>query len=184
MFAQSLQMHRRSIPFVRIKTIHGVLLMPCVAEPIPMNLGQDRGSGNRRHFTIAFDNGFGQDIEHRQSIAVDQYFVWLEPQALDRATHCQQSGLQNIERINLFHAGFGNAAAQRFGADFVKEPLSAQGGEFFGVGQTLDGVLIIQDNGRASGPRPASSTPATRPGASQTKFVCSARKNFFNRIGR
>src|SRR5512141_2747415 len=39
--------------------------------------------------------------------------------------------------------------------------------------------------GPASGPRPASSTPATRPGRSQPRLrsICSGREDFFDRIG-
>ena len=53
-----------------------------------------------------------------------------------------------------------------------------------GMGCKSSNMTAAATTGPAKGPRPASSTPAINPGASQTKAVCSVSNDFFDRIGR
>ena len=47
-----------------------------------------------------------------------------QTQALDRAPHRQQRGLQDVQAVDLLDARHGDAAAQRLGADLVEQALA------------------------------------------------------------
>ena len=109
----------------------------------------------------------------RQPVAVDQHLRRQQAQALDRAAHRQHRGLQDVQRVDLLDAGLADAAAQRLGADLVVQPLarapavSTLESARPAIGRSSSRITAAATTGPASGPRPASSTPATRPGASQ-----------------
>ncbi len=63
----------------------------------------------------------GRDIEGGNAVSVDQHHHGLQAQALHRTAHGQHGGLKDVELVDLFHAGLGNAAAQGLGTDFIKQ---------------------------------------------------------------
>ena len=67
--------------------------------------------------------------------------------------------MQDVEAVNFFDAGFGNAATQRFGTDFIEQRLAPGGGELYGVGQTGNRVQVVEDDGSGHH-RPGQRTPA------------------------
>ena len=55
--------------------------------------------------------------------------------------------LQNVQAINFFDAGFGNAKAQGLGADFIEQAFALFLAQQLGIGQALDRFAGIQHDG-------------------------------------
>ena len=123
------------------------------------------------------DDGLGRNAQRRNAVAVDQHPGRTQAQALDRAAHRQHRRVQDVEPVDLLDAGLGDAAGQRLGADLVEEPLAPACGQRLesprpSIGCSSSRMTAAATTGPASGPRPASSTPAIRPGRSKTKANC------------
>ena len=97
-------------------------------------------------------------------IAIDPYLGGLEAQTVHRTPHGQQGGLQDIELVNLLHAGLGHTEAQGLGSNFLIELLTFACRQFFGICQTFDGLLIVKDDGgRKHGPSPGAAPSLVYP---------------------
>ena len=69
-----------------------------------------------------------------------------DAQALDRSAHGQQRGLQDVQAVDLFHAGTGDAAAQGARSDLVKEQFTPAWAEHLAVGQAGYRGELVQDH--------------------------------------
>ena len=118
------------------------------APAVAVHLGKDGGCRDGRHQRIALDNGLRRNIQHGQPVAVHQHRGRFEPQPHDGTAHGQQRGLQDVELVDLFDTGLGNAAAQGLGADLVVKLFTPRGREFLGVGQARNRVQVVQDHSR------------------------------------
>ena len=154
-----------------------------------MHLGQDRRGRDRLHLGIALDDGLGRHRQHRQPVAVDQHLGRLQAQALDRAAHRQHAwpaGCSARRSPRRWPRRCSSTApwrgSRRTGARACAA-LSAFESARPLIGCRSSRITAAATTGPASGPRPASSTPATRPGASKLRPSCSARKNLRDRIG-
>ena len=103
----------------------------------------------------------------RALVAVDQHLARRDREAFDRAAHRQQRRLQDVEgrRFRATSASATDQASAR-AADVDGQTLARGGGEKLGVPQSLRAAVARRGSrpprrpGPASGPRPASSTPA------------------------
>ena len=106
------------------------------------------------------------------AVAVHQHHQRVAPGAglQHRAPHREHRGVQDVQPVDLFHAGFGDAAGQRAWRGSRRTGAPALSGrQHLGVRQAMRSdfsssrITAAATTGPASGPRPASSTPATRP---------------------
>ena len=146
MGTQGLKMSSGAVTLVPVKPVLGILSMKLSAPSVAMNLGQYRCRRDRRHQCIALDHGLSQDIEDRQTIAIDQYLGRPQAQPIDRTLHGQHRGLQDIEAVDFLDAGLRNRTTQRLGADFIEQALPASGGELLGVRQASDGIHLVEND--------------------------------------
>ena len=123
------------------------------ALAVAVHLGQNRRCRNGRHLGIAFDNRFSRNLQLRQTVAVDQHQGRFEPQPLDRAAHGQQRCLQDVQLVDFFDAGLGNAAAQGPGADFIEKALAPFFSQDLGVRQPGNRLVDIEHH-RSGNHRP------------------------------
>ena len=102
---QRRQVRRRGIAFVGLKTVLRKFQVVLGTPAIAADLGQNRGRRYRRHFAIAFDDGFGAHIQNRKPVAIDQHLESASGRtaALHRAAHGQQGGLQDVELVDFLH---------------------------------------------------------------------------------
>ena len=127
--------------------------------------------------------------QRRQPVAIDQHLLRPVAQAQHGAAHRQKRRLQNIQRVDLFAIGPGHRPSQCRGAYLTGQLLARGFGQLFGISQTLQRTLRIEDDrcrihrsgkrsppglidtghaGRHQGPKPrARSNPAT---------ACAARR--------
>ena len=192
--AQRRQVLRRRVALVAVEAVLRMLLVQ--AHAAAGRAAPWRGSTRprspapgRRRSTIASD----RHRQHGQPVAVDEHMLRPQAQALDRAAHRQQRGLQDIERVDLLDARLRDAAAQRLGADLVGQALALRGREQLRVGQAAGSAAVSSritaaaTTGPASGPRPASSTPAISPRRdvrSLRRRVCVSRSQDLSRSHR
>ena len=131
MLLQCQQVLRGSVPLMGVKPIVRVLLMQLHAPLIAVHLGQNRCRLDAWHQCITAHDCFGQDIDHRQAIAVDQHLDRSQAQAQNRTAHRQHGGLKDIEFVDLLHRSLGNGAAQSVGQDALVQALALRSAEFF-----------------------------------------------------
>jgi len=89
--------------------------------------------------------------------AIDQDGCRLRCQCQHRATHRQQTRLQNVDFIDFLDAGAGHSPGDGMQLDFLKQQIAPFCREFFGVPQTLDSRRIVENHSGGkyrSGQRP------------------------------
>jgi hypothetical protein len=146
---QSRQMLRGAIAFVPVEAVNRVLFMHLSAQVVTVDFGQNGSRRNGGDQGITSHNGFCTDVKQRQSVAIDQHHVGLEAQAFYGSLHGQHGGLQDIETVNFFHTGLCNGKTQSLCPDFIKQPFTTLGRQFFGIIQTRYRLQFIQDHGRS-----------------------------------
>ena len=144
--AQGVQVHSRGITLVPGNAVAGVLRIQQLHLAITADLGQDRGRSNRGHLTVALDHRSARHLQFRATVAVDQRQLGCHAQAFDRALHGQHGGVENIQAVNLFNLGAGNAPGQGFLADFIEEFVATGFAEFFRIVQTQNRPRRIENH--------------------------------------
>jgi hypothetical protein len=135
------------------------------------------------HQRIALDDGLGRNIQHGRRLPSTSTITGLSRSPMHGTAHGQQRGLQDVELVDFFHAGLGNAAAQAL-ARISSYSFSRRAAVSFlesarpAIGCRSSRMTAAATTGPASGPRPASSTPATRPGGCQGRQACSGSEDF------
>lgn len=150
---QSAQVHGCPVALVNGKAVAWVSLVHLHQKAVPEDLGENGCGRNGGYFRVAFHDGLAADPKWWKSIPVDEHFHRGKTQPIDRSAHGQQGRLQDVETVDLFDAGLGNAAAQGLGSNFVEEGLTAVRTQGFAVGQPGNGILFVKnDGGRDNGP--------------------------------
>lgn len=162
-------MRLSGITFVHRETIAGIERIQRDHLPVPRNLRQNRGGTNNRDAGIATDHRLDTTGNLRAVVSIDQQMLCRQRQRCDRPAHSQQRRLQDIDAINLFHLSAAdgpgestllNQSGQRF-ALIRFQLLESAIPETGFSGSSITAAAIT---GPASGPRPASSTPAVSRG--------------------
>ncbi len=174
--AQRGQMGRRRVALVAVEAVQRVAPVQGHHFRVAGHLGEDRCGGDRRHPAVALDHRFGGTGEHRAPITVHQHRVHVNSQGFHRPHHGQMGGVVNVQTVDLVGLGAAQGPAQGALADGRGEPLPARRGELLGIRQAVDGPGRVQhhgggDHGAHQGPRPTSSTPASRMPARQAKAL-------------
>lgn len=99
-------------------------------------------------------------------LPVDEDELGPDAEPLNGALHGEHRPLKDVQRVDLVDVSPGDAPGERALANERRERLAPRGRELLRVVEALDGTVGIKNHGRradgaASGPRPASSTPAT-----------------------
>lgn len=116
MGADSLPVFPGRVPLVAVKIVNGILPMEIFHDPVPGNLGDDTGGGNRGAFRFTFDQGFLGDGQRHLKFAVDKEEIGCRPcDVFNCQPHRQKRCLQDIEPVDLL---FGNNADTDEGAYF------------------------------------------------------------------
>ena len=100
---------------------------------VTRRFSQNRRGSDGRHFTVTANDGLRRAIQYRAFIAIDQRPARRGRDSSHRPLHREQTGLKNIEAIDLLDTGFGNRPGQRLVADFLRQFDAAFSGKFFGV---------------------------------------------------
>lgn len=128
---QRSNMFPRAVTFMLGKAVLRVLRVQLAHEPVPGDLGQDGRCGDGIAQRVAMDDGTAFAGQFNALHRVQQEkAAW---RALCRARHGKARGLQDIERVDLLHAGIGNVGKDGGGKDLLVERLALFGGKFFGV---------------------------------------------------
>jgi hypothetical protein len=76
--------------------------------------------------------------------AIHPYFLGPHLQLLNSTAHGQQAGLQDVERIYLFHRCLGYGPCQRVLPDFLRQMVAPLFAEFLGIRQPGYRPVFIQ----------------------------------------
>ena len=113
-----------SIPFMPGKIVLRVFLMPIEHHAIPGDFGNNGGGRYGSAELVTFSYGFLGDGDLDGLISVDEDKIREDRKALDRQNHGFQSGLKNIEKIDLFVANDANSHSNGFGLDNLIKVLT------------------------------------------------------------
>ncbi len=110
-FTDSIEMFSRSISFVPVESVLGVLLVILPHDAVTMNFGEDAGRGDYGAFGIALDDGdqgYGLAWNGGGTIPVDEGDLWQRFQAGYDPGHGGHGGVKDIEAIDGFVVQFGD----------------------------------------------------------------------------
>jgi hypothetical protein len=179
----------RAVALVAVEAVVGVTLVQRVEHAVARDLGQ--GSTRRKWraparrpdtMASASTSSAGSRLPSTST------FGRLQAQALHRAAHGQHRGLQDVEAVDLGHAGLSHAAAQGLGPDLVVERVAARGVSRLESARPGWDEVIQNHRGRHHRPGQRAAAGLVHAG-DQPRHVpeparsVQADKNFFDRIG-
>ena len=179
---------RGAIAFVSGKTILRVLLVHLAAPAVTVHLGQDGRRRNGLHQRIAFDDGLGRNIEGGNAVAIDSTITGFRRRPCTARRMASMVACRMLiwsisstlawamEQHRALARISSNSFSRRASVSFFESARPA-------IGRRSSRMTAAATTGPTSGPRPASSTPATRPGGCQGKLTCSGSEDFFDRMG-
>ena len=158
-----------------IETITRAILRELAHQAVARHLGDDRGGRDREHQPVAADHGIAVARRIEPVAAIDEHVFRHFRQRMHRPRQRPQRRAQDIVAIDPRRRGKGDR--ERCGrADLLEQFLAAFRRQPLGIVDPLgirfgSSTTAAATTGPASGPRPASSQPAT----GQTPRLISAR---------
>ena len=154
---------------------------------VARGLGEDRGRADRGHRRVAADHRLGrardgEAAEVGAAVAVDAPRAPAAHASASSARRiASKRGLQDVQRVDLRGVGPADRPGAGSRADLARPAPRARGAVSAfesarpAIGRDGSRITAAATTGPASGPRPASSTPATRPGRRQSRTPWPAR---------
>ena len=172
---------RRGVAGIGLPSIARVAPRQRPHDAVAPHLGDDRGGGDRKGESVATDDGVDRATERRGDVAVDEGAIRADPERGNGARHRQQGGAQDVESVDLAHAGGAErdvgAAARGKAGERAIAFLAGRGAEPLGivkpVAQCLRKAAGIEDDRGGddrSGERPPPGLVDTAPQPSGAPF--------------
>ena len=127
-------------PITRIAEIQGLHLA------VTTDLGQDGCRSDSRHLTVALDHRCAGHVQLRAPIAIDECQPRRDTQSINRTLHGEHRGVKDIQLIDLFDLGSGNAPRHRLCADLVEQRFTTGFAQLFRVVEAFDRTRRIEDH--------------------------------------
>jgi len=102
-------MLRRRVADIALPAIAGIAPSQLAHDLVARHLGDDRGGGDRQAPPVAADHRPRRAGQGRRDIAVDQRGVGHDAERAHGALHRQQRGAQDVDAVDLAHAGGADA---------------------------------------------------------------------------
>ena len=101
---------------------------------VAVRFGQDRCSGNRQVFAVAFDYGLVRNVAVGfEAVAVDNEMLGAHRQRIDGAMHCQNAGVQDVNLVDFVRRHLRHRPSHRLALDDGAEHFALPLGELFTV---------------------------------------------------
>src|SRR3984893_4172378 len=144
--AQSTQMLRCAVAFVRSQPVHGKNRVPINDHAVPFDLRQDRCGGNRSGEGIAVNNRLLGKVTI-QAQRVHQQVIGARVETRHRFAHSETGRLVDVDLINAGSVDSRNAPGDRMLADTFCQNLAALREQQLGITQPPDAVFRIENYG-------------------------------------
>src|SRR5260363_154008 len=118
---QGSQVRARAVAGMPVKAIFRILRVQFEQHSVARNLGENRGRGNGGDMRGAAYNGLGADIKWWTPGAVNLRQRGPNRKRFNRAAHCKQSCVQNVQTVYFFNRCTGNAVRAGARADQLKK---------------------------------------------------------------
>ncbi|MNT28858.1 hypothetical protein D3C72_1645700 [compost metagenome] len=141
-------MQRGAVALVLVERILGIQAMQAQQIGVARRLGQDGRRRNGGHQRIALDDGLHRAAQLGRLVAIHQRKLRRYGQPLHCPLHRQHGGAQNIQGVDLFYAGAGNAPGQGVFLDLKRQGFAGGRLEHLGIRQPVDGARGVQDHCR------------------------------------
>src|SRR5208337_4347499 len=141
-----LSMCPSGIPFVAGEVVQGIELVVFHHQPVPGDLGDDRGRSDGETRGVAPLNCPLGKIDGYTINAVDQEKVGCRIEAQDRGLHGPEGGLQDIMLLYLPRSHDPHPPADGVGGNDLIKPLSLSRGKELGVAHSGDLLARPGDN--------------------------------------
>ena len=144
--AERFEVNGRAIAFMLGETVAGEIGVEAVEAIVAMGFGEDGGGRNGNAARVAFDERllFDEDVELH---GVDQKIVRNDGELLKSGGHGLAAGLIDIPGVDARGIDFGDGPGERVFANAKGEFGAAVSREFFGIVQTDDAALGIENDG-------------------------------------
>ena len=144
--AQRFEVNRSAVAFVLGETVAREIGVEAVEAGVAMRFGEDGGSGDGNAARVSFDEGFLLD-ENVELHCVDQEIVGNDGKLLERGGHGLAAGLINVPGVDAGGINFGDSPRDGVFTNAESEFRTMIGGNFFGVVETDNAALGVEDNG-------------------------------------
>ena len=125
-------MLRRAVAFVAVKPVLRIAFRQFIHFRITRGFGQNRSGGNLDDFAVAFDHGFGRDIQiFRHAVAVYPHFIGSDRQPLDCALHRGHGCVQDVQLQDFVGVGKGNVPRNRLFLNHLRQHIALFFAQFF-----------------------------------------------------
>ncbi len=154
------------VAHVALETVARMVEREAAHQPVARHLGDDRGCGDRRHDRVAADHRIAAASDVDLVAAVDEHMLRPVRQRMHGPRQRPQRRAQDVVAIDARDRGDGDGDL-RSGADLLEQHFalvraSASWNRSRPLGMRFGSrMTAAATTGPASGPRPASSQPAT-----------------------
>ena len=107
------------------KAVRRIVLIEFVHHGVTAHLGQNRSRHDGGFQSVPAHQCAGRTGHRRRMEPIDQNLLWQTGQGQHRPPHCQQAGLQNIQRFNFLHRGNSHGVTLRVRQNFVKKAVTS-----------------------------------------------------------
>ena len=144
--AERFEVNRSAVAFVLGETVTREIGVEAVEARVAMRFGEDGGSGDGNAARVSFDEGFLFD-ENVELHCVDQEIVGNDGKLLERGGHGLAAGLINVPGVDAGGINFGDSPRDGVFTNAKSEFRTMIGRNFFGVVETDNAALGVEDNG-------------------------------------
>jgi len=146
MLGEGGQMIGGGVSLVPVESILGIGRMQCDQGTVPGDLGENGRGADAGLEGVATDDGARRAWKRGGMVAIHPHLGRRLTEPGHGALHGEQTGLKNVDPIDLPGAGLGDAKGQRALPNQIEQGLAPTGRQFLGVVQTLDGSARIEDD--------------------------------------
>lgn len=158
-------MRRNAIARVPLPAVTGMIAGEGGHHPVPLDLGDDGGRGDRKRTSIPLhQRGGGAAQAGRRPVPVDKREARRARQRIERAAHGEIGGAEDVEPVDLLNAGDAEADLRDI-PESGKKRLAPGGGEPLRIVQAGRNPLRIENHGSGDdGPGPGAAPGLVHPG--------------------
>jgi len=147
--AQGGEMVGGGVAFVPRQPVLRINSVPLDHLPVAFHLGDDRGSRDRNRKRIAVDERFLFD-EHVELHGVEKQIIGRDFQLPQGFGHGLAAGLIDVPGIDAARVDLRDGPGESVFANPHRQNFTAFGWQFFGIVQTDDPPLGVEDDGRGN----------------------------------